>query len=785
MIKFSIIIPTYKLPLPELQKNLNSVINYTDLADKEIIVVANGQSEEVLSFLRDKANIKLLEYPEPLGYSKAVNQGILASKGKYVVLLNDDVELLDQEIDQWLMILEEPFWTDDRVAITGPLTAQINLDEKTMYEFVLFFCAMIRKDRLVSVGLLDEGFGPGGYEDVDWCIRAQKSGFIIKRVPINQPVIWREGTTLYTGTFPIYHEGSYTMSRLENANDLYEKNFERLKAKALHKGEGFIVGKYDEPYLLTKPRYIVATEYIKEFIAKNYRKPKVIEIGCGSGVGLKYISEYIEEYLGVDYDEEVLRFAQIEFGNEKIRFEKLDLQTEQQKLINLLKDFDIVICYETLEHIDNLHEIYNLIALYSSNFLVSVPYNEPEDKKWWAHKHIKLTEKDFSIPDVGVDFVYQSKAGELFTVKPADEQRIATMIIKKKMSAKRLKILAYVVTRNRWQTTLMLTISSLLNQKRVPDRVVVISDDDNIEWKNHPFYQMLKVSFAEKGVDFEIIPNKGKGQVAGHQYVNSDLGKNFDYVWRIDDDEVAEANVLEEIERFILMNPEAKIGGVGPSVVIPGYVFDYKQFKPSDFGVEIKDIHLPNIQWSNYPLPVEVQHLHSTFVYKPGIVNYPKNLSRIGHREETMFTFRLYKTGYKLFALPFLRVWHYQNNYGGIRSEQDGKLWEKDEQVFKEFLRSYSIELKEPKFIGLANGLGDLFAFKQVLPEILQKHKDKSIYLCCDAPQVFEDFPGIRFISVAMARRIVPDFEDLNVYGWMSKNKWDKSIVEAFRSMYG
>lgn len=45
---------------------------------------------------------------------------------------------------------------------------------------VTFFCVLIRKDIVEKVGLLDETFFPGGYEDDDYCIRLKKNGITPK-----------------------------------------------------------------------------------------------------------------------------------------------------------------------------------------------------------------------------------------------------------------------------------------------------------------------------------------------------------------------------------------------------------------------------------------------------------------------------------------------------------------------------------------------------------------------------------------------------------------------------
>ena len=39
------------------------------------------------------------------------------------------------------------------------------------------FCMLIPKKVIRRIGLLDERFGPGGYEDYDYCLRVQMAGY--------------------------------------------------------------------------------------------------------------------------------------------------------------------------------------------------------------------------------------------------------------------------------------------------------------------------------------------------------------------------------------------------------------------------------------------------------------------------------------------------------------------------------------------------------------------------------------------------------------------------------
>lgn len=225
--KYSIIIPTYN-HLDLLQPCLESVIRYTSLEDCEIIVVSNGCKDETKNYLEDiekSIPIKSLFFSEPLGYSKAINEGIKTSSGEYIILLNNDTILLPQEKNRWLHILEKPFLEDEKCAISGPLDQYLeNIDVR----FIVFFCVMIKKSVIEKIGLLDEEFGIGGYEDADFCIIAVKNGFSVYCISEKDD----QGKVIQK--FPIYHSGEKTVKDEECVKDwqkVFDNNFEKLCQK--------------------------------------------------------------------------------------------------------------------------------------------------------------------------------------------------------------------------------------------------------------------------------------------------------------------------------------------------------------------------------------------------------------------------------------------------------------------------------------------------------------------------------------------------------------------------
>lgn len=220
----SIIIPTVNDYDKLLKPCLVSIIQYTSLHNVEIIVVNNAEKdeEESLKFAKMNKDIKLISYPKPMGYPFSINRGIEIAQGGYILLLNNDCILLEQQKNDWLNKLLTPFFLDKTVGITGVFKKHIPEINRS---FILFFCALIKREVFDIIGLLDEKLEEGYGDDMDFCIRAEDAGYKVVSVPKDEIADNFEGN-LYISDFQIYHQGGATFhTKYENANEIYNKNF--------------------------------------------------------------------------------------------------------------------------------------------------------------------------------------------------------------------------------------------------------------------------------------------------------------------------------------------------------------------------------------------------------------------------------------------------------------------------------------------------------------------------------------------------------------------------------
>lgn len=177
--------------------------------DFEVIVVDNGSKDGSLKLLKEKyPEVRIISLDKNYGFAFPVNRGIEASKGEFVCLLNNDIELDPRWMEELLTALEK----NPEAGSAGPklmryhererinvLAIRVNRDghveivgagehDRGQYdEECLVFgvnagASMYRKAMFDDIGLFDEVFF-ASFEDVDLAFRAQLAGYKALYVP--------------------------------------------------------------------------------------------------------------------------------------------------------------------------------------------------------------------------------------------------------------------------------------------------------------------------------------------------------------------------------------------------------------------------------------------------------------------------------------------------------------------------------------------------------------------------------------------------------------------------
>ncbi|HVT30373.1 MAG TPA: glycoside hydrolase family 99-like domain-containing protein [Lacipirellulaceae bacterium] len=216
----SIIIPVYN-EARYTGECLKAIANLRNKTRYEVIVADDCSSDpDVGSFAKIK-NLIFIRNPENLGFLRNCNAALSACRGRYLLLLNNDAQLMPGALDAMVRVLDE----NPDVAAVGPKILYPNgrlqeagctLDREgnsTMvglfadpndaafnYDRDVQYCSgaalLVRRSAIGEV-IFDEAFAPAYCEDADLCLRLSSEG-------------WR---IVYCHTAEVAHHLSVSMNR--------------------------------------------------------------------------------------------------------------------------------------------------------------------------------------------------------------------------------------------------------------------------------------------------------------------------------------------------------------------------------------------------------------------------------------------------------------------------------------------------------------------------------------------------------------------------------------------
>ncbi len=209
---------------------LDSISTRTAYPNYEVIIVDNASTDDTVEYLHAYAashpNVRLVLNEENRGFSTGNNQGVAESHGDYIVFLNNDTLVTQGWLSGLISHLRNP-----EIGAVGPVTnssgneSKIGVDYSDINDMEDFarryaqahdgqafeirmlalYCMLVRRSVIDDVGLLDERFGVGMYEDDDFSLRIRQKGYRI----------------LCAEDVYIHHWGSASFSRL--AEDHYQR----------------------------------------------------------------------------------------------------------------------------------------------------------------------------------------------------------------------------------------------------------------------------------------------------------------------------------------------------------------------------------------------------------------------------------------------------------------------------------------------------------------------------------------------------------------------------------
>ncbi len=209
--KVSIVIPNMD-HLEDLKKCINSILKSTYTNYEIIIVENNSKKEETFAYYkeleRNHRNIKVVKMKiQEFNYSKIVNYGVKQAEGRYIVMLNNDIELLTPDwLEQMLMYVQKEnigicgarlYFSDNSIQHAGVTIGIRGLaghkyrafekdkfSEKDSISYiqdlsaVTAACFMVKKEDYEKVLGFDEKLKVA-FNDVDFCLKIRKQNQLI------------------------------------------------------------------------------------------------------------------------------------------------------------------------------------------------------------------------------------------------------------------------------------------------------------------------------------------------------------------------------------------------------------------------------------------------------------------------------------------------------------------------------------------------------------------------------------------------------------------------------
>lgn len=247
--RISIIIPN-KDQAEMLRTCVESIRSCTDWPDYEIIIVENnsttGEIRQYYKELSRLSEVRILTWEQEFNYSAINNFGVSHSTGDYIVLLNNDTEVITPG---WLtemagivsraevgIVGAKLFYEDGTVQHAGVVMklagccghvfygaqredpgryARAELIQD--YSAVTAACLMCRRQVWDKLGGLSTDFRVA-YNDVDFCLRARQAGFLVVFTPYAQLYHYESRTRGY-------EEGSEKQARFQQEQALLKERY--------------------------------------------------------------------------------------------------------------------------------------------------------------------------------------------------------------------------------------------------------------------------------------------------------------------------------------------------------------------------------------------------------------------------------------------------------------------------------------------------------------------------------------------------------------------------------
>lgn len=210
----SIVIPN-KDHISDLKKCMKAIDERSTYRNLEYVIVENNsEKQETFAYYKElerREDVNVLYWPDEFNYSKINNYGVEHAKGEYILLLNNDTEMINDDCLEQMLgycqredvgIVGARLYYDDNTiqhagvivgfgGVAGHAFVTLNEDDGLYqsrtkvacdYSAVTAACMMVKKKVFEEVGGLEPEFKVA-FNDVDFCMKVRRTGKLVVYVP--------------------------------------------------------------------------------------------------------------------------------------------------------------------------------------------------------------------------------------------------------------------------------------------------------------------------------------------------------------------------------------------------------------------------------------------------------------------------------------------------------------------------------------------------------------------------------------------------------------------------
>ncbi|MFH1782725.1 MAG: glycosyltransferase family 2 protein [Candidatus Omnitrophota bacterium] len=230
----------------------NTIFPYT------VLLIDNASKDDTRKYLEKTASdnpdrIKLIVNKENLGNTTAGVQGMTYGDAEYVCILDNDTIVCKD----WLVEMVKVAEASDDIGIVNPSSNTFGLRKKKMESLEDFtgrlvrensgkfveigtavgFCYLVKRKLINEIGVWDERFSPGYFEDTEYSMRAKQKGY--KSVMALGSYVYHEEHASFKGREKKEHFEKLFNESKEKFYKLYRKPKRMLYVIKDAKNEGF------------------------------------------------------------------------------------------------------------------------------------------------------------------------------------------------------------------------------------------------------------------------------------------------------------------------------------------------------------------------------------------------------------------------------------------------------------------------------------------------------------------------------------------------------------------